>query len=117
MTRWLFSAILILATHACPSRVDGQVPDSAADKPGCLACHLGIEPIRDPESDMMRQIRAMGRGRNAPDGCVVCHGGNPTATTTEDAHGGEGFYPDPGSPWINEFTCGPCHVDHVEAQW
>ena len=52
-----------------------------------------------------------------PAGCVVCHGGDPEATEKEAAHGGEAFYPDPGSPWINEQTCGQCHEDHVRVQW
>ncbi|UCG33943.1 MAG: hypothetical protein JSU68_04760, partial [Phycisphaerales bacterium] len=86
-------------------------------KSGCLACHEGIEAIRDPESGMMRGILGMGRSRGDPQGCVVCHGGDPGATTKEEAHGGGFFYADPGSPWVNDRICGPCHPDHVEAQW
>jgi len=111
------TAALIVSTLVFTVRADAQRPNRNAEESGCLACHEGIELIRRPESDMMRQIAAMGRERNDPGGCVVCHGGDPTATTEQDAHGGQHFYPDPGSPWINEFTCGPCHADHVEAQW
>ena len=27
------------------------------------------------------------------------------------AHGGDAFYPDPGSPWIKKKTCGQCHPE------
>jgi len=82
-----------------------------------LTCHEGIEPIREAGSKMMQQIVAAGRGRGDPAGCVVCHGGDPTATNIDDAHKVKPFYPDPSSPWINENTCGPCHPDHVDVQW
>lgn len=65
----------------------------------------------------MRLIIGLGKGRGDSHGCVVCHGGNPEATTKEKAHGSERFYPDPGSPWINEFICGGCHLKHVQVQW
>ncbi|MHC4400625.1 MAG: multiheme c-type cytochrome [Planctomycetota bacterium] len=86
---------------------------------GCLACHQGIEPIREEGSNMLRQIMAVGKERGDPAGCVVCHGGDVTATEKEAAHQSEAFYPDPGSPWINEHTCGSsgCHEDHVRVQW
>ena len=93
----------------------------AAD--GCLACHEGIENIRDPSSAMMQQIMAMGSGFGDPEGCVICHGGNPKVTDNkEDAHKGvpegmtvgpKAFYPDPGSIWIAENTCGLCHANYV----
>ena len=86
---------------------------------GCLACHRGIEPIREADSEMMRDIFALGRLQGDPDGCVVCHGGDPAAEEKEAAHRGNAFYPDPGSPWINQKTCGTgtCHPDHVRVQW
>ncbi len=83
---------------------------------GCLSCHKGIEDIRTPDSPMMQQIRTMGAKYGDPSGCVVCHGGNPNATTKKAAHSGR-FYADPGSPWINENTCGLCHQQEVKAQW
>ena len=61
-----------------------------------------------------------------PGGCVVCHGGRPTKTTKEEAHSGipeklsgeiggpEAFYPDPGSIWIADKTCGICHQGYTE---
>ncbi len=99
------------------SGAEAQIPGSTADSSGCLACHNGIEPIRDPNSEMMQQILIQGRRLGDPAGCVVCHGGDPTATTAEDAHKGRAFYADSGSPWINKFTCGPCHAELVYAQW
>ena len=69
-------------------------------------CHEGIEDIRDPTSGMYIQINALG-------GCTVCHGGDGAATEEEAAHGGT-FYPDPGSVWIADETCGQlgCHAGY-----
>ncbi|MFH1417896.1 MAG: cytochrome C [Planctomycetota bacterium] len=100
-----------------PAGAGAQPQSREAEGSGCLPCHEGIEPIRETDSLMMRQILSMGRGMGDPAGCVVCHGGDPAATLKEQAHGGAAFYPDPGSPWINANTCGQCHPDHVSAQW
>ncbi len=89
----------------------------AAASSGCLHCHGQIELIREPGSEMMRQIIDMGTVRGDPAGCVVCHNGDPQEVTDKQiAHGGE-FYADPGSPWINANTCGQCHHDQVRVQW
>ncbi len=97
---------------------------------GCTraGCHAEIEPIREPSTDMMREIFDLGEQVGDPDGCVVCHGGTPSAETAELAHAGtlaalaerngpDAFFADPASPWVNARTCGPCHADHVRAQW
>lgn len=97
---------------------------------GCTApgCHAGIEPIRQPDTGMMQKILARGRELGDPDGCVVCHGGDPEATEPGLAHhtsnpalaeigGPDEFYADPASPWVNDRTCGQCHAELVEAQW
>ncbi len=84
-------------------------PAAQTDGEGCLACHDGIEDIRDPSSDMMKQIQAQGE-------CTTCHGGDPDVTDDADAAhmiGEEGkFYPDPGAPNVVDKTCGRCHVDY-----
>ncbi len=93
---------------------------NAADK-GCMSCHNGLEDIRHQDSDMMKQIKALGAGINDPDGCTVCHGGDVTATKKEMAHKGapnhpgglEAFVRDPGSIWIADKTCGMCHATTV----
>ena len=94
----------------------------------CIKCHEGIEDIREPNSGMAKAIakkaKEVGFGDNS---CIVCHGGNPTATTKEEAHKGtieaflkgegpKNFYPDPGSAWINKNTCGMCHKEQVSTQ-
>lgn len=84
---------------------------------GCQECHNGIESIRDQNSEMMQEIFIQGQKLGDPAGCIVCHGGDSHATTKKDAHKGKAFYPDPGSPWINKFTCGQCHTELVKAQW
>lgn len=87
----------------------------------CLTCHPGLEPSRPHGSRMMQQIYALGRKVGDPNGCIVCHGGNPNETT--DKHlaqlntpkgNAQSFYtPVPGSLQVNENTCGLCHSDHT----
>ncbi len=105
------------AQAAVPEKV---TPEVAKEK-GCLSCHEGIESIRQAESGMMAAIKALGGPQGDPEGCVVCHGGNPQGLTAEEAHAGVGpaamatgpktFYPDPGSIWIADNSCGQagCH--------
>ncbi len=54
--------------------------------------------------------------------CVVCHGGDPSKGSAEEAHKGAPkahpgglatFVRDPGSFWIMDKTCGICHSDTV----
>lgn len=89
----------------------------------CIDCHRGIEPIREATSAMMLSIKALGAQYGDSEGCVICHGGNPKATTVENAHKGkpermvrgpEDFYPDPGSIWVSRNTCGQCHAGYTE---
>ena len=94
----------------------------------CLQCHGGIEHIREPGTDMAKAIAEKAQKAGVGDNsCVVCHGGNPEATTEAAAHRGapryfqayegpKAFYPDPGSAWINTHTCGMCHKEQVAAQ-
>jgi len=94
----------------------------------CLECHKGIEPIRDHKSKMMQEIFKVAQEAGAKgNDCVVCHGGNPNSLDKDLAHEGtlpyfkehkgpKAFYPYPGSPWINEHTCGMCHEKQVSAQ-
>ena len=73
----------------------------------------------------MDTIKALGPDYNDPDGCVVCHGGNPQDLTVEEAHTGtptelaeaggpHTFYPDPGTVWIADKSCGQCHDGYSE---
>lgn len=106
---------LAIETSAADKLLD-HFPDAASS--GCMACHADIELIREADSGMMQQIMAMGPSMGDPAGCVVCHNGDPTETKDKDkAHGGDNFYADPGSPWVNENTCGKCHQDQVRVQW
>lgn len=94
----------------------------------CLKCHDGIENIRAPQTKMMRAIRALAAKAGHPgNDCIICHGGNPNTVIKHRAHSGtvgyfldhkgpKAFYPAPGSPWINENTCGLCHAEQVGAQ-
>ena len=97
--------LLILAVGLGGSAVLADDPTSCDD----ADCHEGIEDIRDPSSGMFIQLNALG-------GCIVCHGGDGTATEEEAAHSGT-FYPDPGSVWIADNTCGQsgCHEGYPYA--
>ncbi len=97
---------------------------ASSEESGCLSCHSGIERFSD--GAMMTAIEGMGAAHGDPGGCVICHGGTPSATTAEAAHSGapavlttaggaEMFYPDPGSVWIANRTCGLCHSGYAEA--
>ncbi len=93
---------------------------------GCLAsgqCHAGIEPIRAHNSGMAQQIYERSRLMGDPNGCVVCHGGNPKEEKdAKVAHSGtppgsrlEAFNRHAASMGINNKTCGMCHAKWVYA--
>ncbi len=65
---------LPLGAHdAIPLTLDKQTEEQAlAKSTGCLTCHNGIEPMHE--------------SKNVRLGCVDCHGGDPCATTKEQAH-------------------------------
>jgi len=115
--RPLLAIVLLVVGLAVPAVAQPATTQAPATRSSCEVCHEGIEPIRDRASKMMRQILAAGRGMDDPGGCVVCHGGDPKGVSKEKAHKPGAFYPDPGSPWINEKTCGACHQEHVGTQW
>ena len=95
----------------------GSVATAATAQSGCLSCHDGIEPFSRGGMDIA--IKALSKTFDTS-GCTVCHGGDPNANTVDKAHAGSSaalleiggateFYPDPGSMWIAEKTCGLCH--------
>ena len=124
MKRSILGMLCIVATAGlvnAQAAVPAKVSEEMAKEKGCLSCHEGIEDIREETSAMLAQIKGMGGVQGDPGGCVVCHGGNPQGQTAEKAHQGipvnasasgpKTFYPDPGSVWIADNTCGQagCH--------
>ncbi len=111
----LLSPGMLSAHHR--SRQDPDEADSHAAYPlpqkGCLAggCHWEIEPIREHHSGMAQEIYSLGKEKGDPNGCVVCHFGDPEALTSEKAHKGIVRYP--ASMWVNDQTCGKCHSEYV----
>lgn len=115
----------------CPKSYESDLEEVQYDPANnnCLTCHTGIEHIRDLKSEMMHDIfEKAAKAGYKDNSCIVCHGGNPDATTAALAHEGsakfflanEGpkdFYPDPGSPYINQNTCGMCHEEQVSTQF
>ena len=99
-----------------------------APKTGCLAtgkCHSGIEPIRAHNSDMAKQIYTRGAKLGDPNGCVICHGGDPKEEKdAQKAHTGapqgsmlDTFVVHSASVWVNQKICGQCHENYVYAQY
>jgi hypothetical protein len=99
-----------------------------APNTGCLApgkCHAGIEPIRAHNSDMAKQIYAKGAALGDPNGCVICHGGDPSEEKdAKKAHTGspdgsllDTFVLHSASVWVNQKICGQCHKNYVYAQY
>ncbi|MCV6596055.1 MAG: hypothetical protein OIF40_03075 [Mangrovicoccus sp.] len=125
MRQLLYFAILTLvgATAASAQSTPEEVDAALAAEQGCLSCHEGIEDFT--QGVMMETIHAQGEEYGDPGGCVVCHGGTPSATTKEEAHSGSpadlaeygphDFYPDPGALWgAAERACGQCHDGYAE---
>src|SRR5947209_3327024 len=118
-------ATLSLCVGAAPLAGGGVWSGSGCTSSGC---HIAIEPIRQLNTGMMRQILALGRAAGDADGWTVCYGGDHSATAKDRAHKGsperiaasggpDDFYPDPGSPWVNPRSCGQCHKEWVRAEW
>ena len=107
------------ATIIIPTDTKQEVLNSPDDFPephgACLSsgCHEGIEPIREHDSQMMQEIYSKGVELGDPNGCVVCHAGNPKTHKLEDAHKDMIRYP--ASPWVIDKTCGQCHSEYVYA--
>ncbi len=106
------------------AQADTAAPDSfPAPEQACLTCHQGIEPIRAHDSLMARQLYVLGADLGDPNGCVVCHGGNPGATEdAQMAHAGapEGnmldhFAPAPDAFAVMDKTCGQCHYQQTRS--
>lgn len=112
----LFAAVVFLQVEVgLADPIADLYPEAA--KSGCMKCHAGIELIREPGSEMLHQIMQRGAELGDPAGCIVCHAGDPAATEKNAAHSDGHFFPDPGSPWINDQTCGQCHPNQVRTQW
>ena len=127
------SLLVSCLTAPCLVAAATLVPDmdpAAYPAPGvgCLAsgkCHGGIEPIRGHDSGMAREIYAKGAQLGDPNGCVVCHGGNPKEEKdAKIAHTGAPagsslttFVVHSGSVWVNEKICGQCHREWTYAQF
>jgi len=118
LTRALASALILSGGLSVLAGFDAEAQES-----GCLSCHEGIERFVD--GPMHDAIAAIGVEFGDPEGCVTCHGGNPEATDAEAAHTGapaeltdaggpHTFYPDPGSVWIADKSCGQCHAGYAE---
>ncbi len=120
----IFICGLCLALLTLPPLKD--CAQAAPSGSGCTAagCHADILPIVPPDLPMMKLIRQNGLRHKDMDGCVICHGGDPSASDKQDAHGRipksllrapgpKAFYPNPGALHIAQNTCGICHPGYV----
>lgn len=89
---------------------------------GCLAghCHADQAPIRAHDSEMAKQIYILGAAQGDPNGCVVCHGGDPVALWQRRLHHGAPeesllteFTTTPSALSVVDKTCGQCHKEQV----
>ncbi|MEO0362749.1 MAG: cytochrome C, partial [Pseudomonadota bacterium] len=112
MARYLFAVFILIAGLA-----------TAQERGGCIGCHDGIEQFVD--GPMHDAVVATGEDYGDPQGCVTCHGGDPTASEAAAAHAGSPaeladaggpstFYPDPGALGAAERSCGQCHFGYAE---
>ncbi|OQX72684.1 MAG: hypothetical protein B6D61_13420, partial [Bacteroidetes bacterium 4484_249] len=113
--------LLILAFEMSTTETSETMAEARSDKAnsqysypvqkkGCLTCHEGIEPIREHNSKMMQAIYEEGEKMGDPNGCVVCHFGDPDEEVNKQkAH--KELIRFPGSMWVNDKTCGKCHED------
>lgn len=125
MKQFIIALGVFLSSISFAAAATGQteVDEALAAEKGCLSCHTGIEQFTD--GLMMETIMDTGVEHGDPGGCVICHGGTPNATTADQAHSGapadlieaggpDLFFPDPGSVWIADKTCGQCHDGYAE---
>ncbi len=94
---FLAAALWRNETHATlaadPPAAPRQQPDVPANLPqqtqleGCVKCHNNIEPMHryNNRGDVFDKIDAEGKDAMGLT-CTSCHGGNPAATTSKDAH-------------------------------
>ena len=119
--RLVISLLIVTGVFCLPTsslaadRLLDHFPEAASS--GCMKCHAEVEPIREIGSEMLNQIMTRGKASGDPAGCIVCHNGDPSETVDKDKAHGDDFFADPGSPWINDKTCGKCHEDQVRVQW
>lgn len=78
----------------------------------CTTCHMGVEDPRFGDAPQpFRTHPAIPKHPFEKIGCSACHGGQPLATTTRDAHGRVPFWEEPllEQPY-REAPCGACHL-------
>ena len=95
--------MLLLLSLFMVSPAYAQTPDQDVDNGNCIKCHEDLYFLHDTGNWYCI--------REAPMPCVACHGGDPTATTQEDAH-----YDRSAHPIVNEdiSRCQECHTDPDE---
>src|SRR5947207_2531946 len=83
---FVFSLCLCVSvTVVLSSAYAEQTSAPAAQLEGCLKCHDKIEPMH--RFGQTVTLDTLDHGKDAQGlTCTACHGGNPTATTKEEAH-------------------------------
>ena len=90
-----------------------QIPVAGTNRMDrCTTCHMGVEDPRFADAPQpFRTHPAIPKHPFEKFGCSACHGGQPLATTTRDAHGRVPFWEEPllEQPY-REAPCGACHL-------
>ncbi len=82
----LFLFLGVLAIVVSSSRAQ-QPPIAAQPLEGCLKCHDKIEPMHRYGPTVAGALDKLNNGKDGMGlTCTACHGGNPVATTKEEAH-------------------------------
>jgi len=94
----VFALLLLALSITTPVHAQSPTPD--VDNGTCITCHEDLYFNHDTGNWFCI--------RESPMRCVDCHGGDPTATTSETAH-----YDRSAHPVVNEdiSKCQECHVD------
>lgn len=94
------AALLVLSALAVPINADADTPEPPPDNGNCISCHEDLYYLHDTGKYFCLN--------ESPMACVDCHGGNPQATTQEEAHTLRAAH-----PVINEdiSKCQECHPE------
>ena len=86
-----------------------QVSHALASEKGCLSCHEGIEIINDNMQPFLLGFAKKQYGKGAGYECAICHEGNPSSGSKEEAH--SSLIPNPSSMWVlhEGKGCAKCH--------
>ena len=108
MLIWKYALSLVKKDGKSSARYE-QVSHALASEKGCLSCHEGIEIINDNMQPFLLGFAKKQYGKGAGYECAICHEGNPSSGSKEEAH--SSLIPNPSSMWVlhEGKGCAKCH--------